>query len=223
MNEEKLIEEFGVQRVINGLTPFLTEQRCARIDNLLKSRIESVHVAAESTADMHNALAMVRTAEALGAFHFHLIGQERKKRMGRQTMRGTDRWMHLHLHEKLGSFIENMKSVVLIGASPRAEMTLEEIPIDQPLCLLFGNERRGLSEEAIQRCDLTYRIPMDGMCESFNLSVSCGISLYDVLKRKRNSLGRKGDLTPQQVEVERARCYIRSLGVKQSAQLLSVL
>ncbi|MEX2305075.1 MAG: TrmH family RNA methyltransferase, partial [Waddliaceae bacterium] len=136
MREEKLFEKFGVKRIINGLTPFLTDQRCARIDRLLKSRIGSVHVAAESPADLHNAFAMVRTAEALGVCHFHLIGQERKGRMGRQTMRGTERWMHLRLHTEFDDFIADTKGISLIGATPRAELTLEQVPIDRPICLI---------------------------------------------------------------------------------------
>ena len=46
---------------------------------------------------------------------------------------------------------------------------LESLPVMEPLCLLLGNESRGLTEEAKRGADLRYRITTHGFAESLNL------------------------------------------------------
>ena len=70
--------------------------------------------------------------------------------------------------------------MILAGAALNdSPVSMQAVPIDKPLCLLIGNEQRGLSREAMDACQLCYRIPMAGMSQSFNLSVAAAISLYD--------------------------------------------
>lgn len=49
----------------------------------------------------------------------------------------------------------------------------------------FGNEKRGISEEAVGRSEMCVAIPMFGMIESLNLGTSSGIVLYEVTKQRR--------------------------------------
>jgi tRNA (guanosine-2'-O-)-methyltransferase len=53
------------------------------------------------------------------------------------------------------------------------------------LAVWFGNEKRGISERAIERSDACVAIPMFGMIESFNLGTSSGIVLYEITKQRR--------------------------------------
>jgi tRNA (guanosine-2'-O-)-methyltransferase len=53
------------------------------------------------------------------------------------------------------------------------------------LAVWFGNEKRGISERAVERSDACVAIPMFGMVESLNLATSSGIVLYEVTKQRR--------------------------------------
>ncbi len=53
------------------------------------------------------------------------------------------------------------------------------------LAVWFGNEKRGISERAVERSDACVAIPMFGMIESLNLATSSGIVLYEVTKQRR--------------------------------------
>ena len=53
------------------------------------------------------------------------------------------------------------------------------------LAVWFGNESRGISEEAVARAEMCVSIPMFGMIESLNLGTSSGIVLYEVAKQRR--------------------------------------
>ena len=76
---------------------------------------------------------------------------------------------------------------------------------------MVGNEHRGLSQACIDELDYPYTIPMCGMTESLNLSVSAAISLYDVAQRKRSTLSQPGDLNSSEFQQEQARYYLNSV------------
>ena len=208
------------RKVIKVLQPYLTEERVKGIDAVLSHRIHGVHVAIEAPYDIHNALAVVRTAEAFGIGHIHFINAMMKKGQGKNTTKGTLKWVHLMRHETLGGFLQEKGELLLVGASADASLTLEELPTDRPLCFLFGNEKEGLTAEAKKACDVRFSVPMFGMVESLNLSVAAGISLHDYLKRKRQEMKKLGDLDPESLLNEKAHFYIRSLGVELSSRLL---
>jgi tRNA (guanosine-2'-O-)-methyltransferase len=210
---EALFARHGPARVVEVLSPYLTEARRARIEKVLTSRISSVEVAIEAPSDPHNAAAVVRTCEALGAMTVHAIAAEGDVLHKKRTTQGAYHWVHTRQHADLGGCLDDVhaRGLLLAGACVDAVTPLGALPIDRPLCLLFGNEHRGLSESAREACDERYAIAMFGMSESLNLSVSAAISLYDVLGRLRAALGRDGDLDDAAVLRERAIGYVRSV------------
>ena len=62
------------------------------------------------------------------------------------------------------------------------------------LAVWFGNEKRGISDRAVERSEACVAIPMFGMIESLNLATSSGIALYEITKQRREyqSVYRKG-------------------------------
>lgn len=210
---DPLIEEHGAARITELVRPFLSETRLSRIDELLASRVASVWVAIERPQDPHNAAAVVRTSEALGAMRVDVVSATEDALHARKTTQGAFHWMETHHHDSLegfwGSF--DRDAVTVAGAIMDGEHELSTLPVDRPLCMMLGNESDGLSKAALEACDTTFRIPMFGMSESLNLSVTAALSLYDVLGRRRALLGRAGDLAGTKLERERARCYCRSV------------
>jgi len=216
----EIIDRYGEETLINLFGPLITDRRKERMKEIVDNRIGSVHVAIEEPADIHNALAIVRTAEAFGVANIHLIREHYNRRKGRKTMQGSNRWSHLHAYRSFRGFFSE-STHFLIGAAPHAEQTLDDVPVDRPICLLFGNEKEGLSKEAIKACDFLYRIPMSGMAESFNLSVSAAISLHTLLKRKRDTMKQGGDLTSQEKKRELAYFCLQSVGPRHVKKILA--
>lgn len=56
---------------------------------------------------------------------------------------------------------------------------------------IFGNELKGVSQEAIDLCDMVIEIPQFGTKHSFNIAVTAGIVLWDFFSKKHNN--KKGD------------------------------
>ena len=57
----------------------------------------------------------------------------------------------------------------------------------QKLALVFGNEVKGVQQSVVNLCDGAIEIPQYGTKHSFNISVSAGIVLWDLVYKLRNS------------------------------------
>ena len=77
----------------------------------------------------------------------------------------------------------------LIGTSDEAEMDFQDVVYPDPVVLLMGSERQGLSAEQMKVCDEMVRIPMVGQNDSLNLAVATGVMLYEIFNQRRHRQG----------------------------------
>lgn len=221
----ELAAHYGPQAIVEQLRPFVSERRRARIEAVLAARLRSVELAIERPYDPHNAAAVVRSAEALGAWAVHVIAASERILQAKGTTTGTHHWIETHHHGALDDFLARVAAragMRLAAACVEGTMSLEELPVDAPLCLLFGNEHAGLSEAAREASALRFRVPIHGFAESYNLSVCAALSLYSLTQRRRAWLGRSGDLDEHELQLERARCYYRSVDARHTRVLFPV-
>ncbi len=199
--------KYPIKAVFEALKPHLSEQRLNRFEFVLNHRLKSVVLGVEDVHKEHNGAACIRTAEGLGLQQVvaaelrnaYPLPKESHKIPSNVSMH-SHRWIDLHTVNHGLDLIEWAKSrqYRVYGAGPRGTISLQEIPVDQPLMILFGNEGRGLVDETMNACDEIFRIPMFGFTESFNLSVSVGMVLQDICARVRNRLqaeGKQGELS----------------------------
>ena len=63
--------------------------------------------------------------------------------------------------------------------------SLYELDLPRPLtAIMLGNEHRGLSETAVELADRKLMIPMRGMVQSLNLSVTAALCLYELTRQR---------------------------------------
>lgn len=208
-----LIHRVGARTVSAALEEYVSARRRERIEAVVSARLFDVSVAVEDPYDPHNAAAVVRSAEITGAAEVHVIRASARILHAKRTTTGAFNWVATRHHSSLEPFVEmcRARGMLVAGACVGGEVDLEALPADRPICLLFGNEHAGLSEEARAACDLRYGIAMHGFSESFNLSVSAAISLYSLTTRRRAQLGRAGDGAPQRLDHARALYYAQSV------------
>jgi len=222
-----LIARYGAGDIVSRLLPLLTPERLQRMHTVLDSRLRHIQVAVEEPSDIHNALAITRSCEAFGIDRLHLIGSqvERNPRnIGRRTTKGALHWVHTKRYPALDSFLDTARrdGLTLAGAAGGDGIALEDLPLDEPICLLFGNENRGLSPLAIEHCDLRYHIPLQGMVTSLNLSVAAAISIYSTTVRYRKRLNGNGDLSEDEKRIELAWQLCRHVGAEKAETILAV-
>ena len=64
-----------------------------------------------------------------------------------------------------------------------ASIPIQQLPVDRKISLWFGTEEHGLSPGVLESADAHVHIPMLGFTQSFNISVSAAICLYEIRTR----------------------------------------
>lgn len=206
-----------IERACQSLAPYLTTQRKQRINQLLQHRLASIHVAIEAPSNPHNAAAIVRSCDAFGIANIHVTHTANNILHAKGTTQGAFHWVNTHHHPTFDDFLTYFAKnsmqprFIIAGAVLDARQSLHQLSLEQPLCLLFGNETCGLSSQALSHCHTYYTIPTVGMSQSLNLSNAAAISLYDITQRKRQLLKKPGDLTTQAITALRLCYYSQSL------------
>ena len=191
-----------------GLAAMVTQARLERIDRVVAGRLKGLAVVCENFANPHNAAAILRTCEALGILNVYIVEELVPFEPSRAITQGADKWLSIRRFRRAERAFPELREggYRIYAAMPgRGALPVEELPVEEPLALVFGNEKGGVSEKALKFCDGTFRIPMWGFVESFNVSVAAAISLYISARRRRAFLGAEGDLSPEEREALRER------------------
>ena len=72
------------------------------------------------------------------------------------------------------------RGVVCLAAALYHSRPLDEAPQSYPdgLCAVIGSEGQGLTDAAVQACDMAVRIPMTDLVESLNAGVAGSVLLW---------------------------------------------
>ncbi|HOZ37302.1 MAG TPA: RNA methyltransferase [Anaerolineaceae bacterium] len=155
----------------------------------ISAQPDSFWVAIESIQNPGNLGTILRTCDAVGASGLILLDDS------------TDPYDPAAVKASMGSiftvphfragfndfeaFLERSKGLKVIGTSDKAESSAFEVTFPPTNLLLLGSERQGLSEKYVSLCSQMLRIPMEGACDSLNISVAAGVILYQIYQHRQ--------------------------------------
>ena len=181
------------RRLREYLETFVSEHKKRRIDQVLAWRTRFLTVVLEDIYQPHNASAVLRSCECFGIQDVHIIENYNAYEVNPDVVLGATKWLSLERYREadrdntrrcLTGLKE--KGYQLVAATPhRNDCLLDELPVDQPLAVLFGTEEKGLSDYALKEADTYVKIPMFGFTESFNISVSAALVVRELSRRLR--------------------------------------
>lgn len=138
--------------------------------------------------DPHNFGACLRTAEGAGVDAV-IFTREHTAPISptvRAVACGAAERLRLIQATNLARTIDILKEngVWVIGTSEHADKTVYTVDFSLPTALVVGSEGDGIRRLTAERCDQVVKIPLSGRSESLNVSVSCGISLYEIVRQR---------------------------------------
>ncbi len=165
-----------------------TKARIKKVEKLLSWRQPDLRVVLEKVTNTHNASAVVRTCDAAGILHIDTIYTEAESfPVNEAISTRADKWLNFSHYSSTEECFRKLKAKGFkIAATHLKKDAVSYTSLDytQPIAIVFGNESQGISEEACKLADYIIKIPMFGMAQSLNLSVSAGIILYEAVKQR---------------------------------------
>ena len=180
-----------------------TKERFQKVKRVLSLRQPDLRVVLEEVTNTHNASAVVRTCDAAGVLYLDIISSSGEAfPVNEAISTRAEKWLHFSYYRSTEHCLDHLKQKGFkIAATCLREKSIPYTAVDytQPMAVVFGNESEGISEEARNMADFLIKIPMIGMAQSLNLSVSVGIILYEAMKqRMEKNFHKENRLSPKE-------------------------
>lgn len=178
-----------VEGLHQGVVMEVDEEKTYSLDEVI-SNIDKEYpllVMLDHLEDPHNFGAIIRTCEALGVDGI-IIPNDRSVSINStvvKTSAGAISHMKIIRVANLTASINKLKGngYWIIGTDMEGE-DYTKIDYKMPICLVIGNEGRGISKIVNDNCDYIATIPMVGKVNSLNASVSCAIILSRIVSSR---------------------------------------
>lgn len=168
-----------------------TERRKQRVRNVIAHRQPDLTVVMENIHDPHNVSAVLRSCDAVGIMQVELLYTiEKFPRLGKKSSSSANKWLAIRKHTSVDGCYAALRAegfsifATQLGKETRS---LYDLDLTGKVALVFGNEHRGVTDEAARLADANFTIPMVGMIQSLNISVACAVSLYEAMRQRLHS------------------------------------
>lgn len=181
-------------------TSMITDERAEKLKVLAANRQKDLTLILENIYDPHNLGAVLRTCDSVGISEVYALytienAEVIHKIAGHKSSSGAKKWVDVHVFdnaEKCFAAVREKYDVIYGTHLAADSIGLYELAMTQSIALVFGNEHRGMSEDALRLVDGNFVIPQSGLTKSLNISVACAVSLYEA-KRQRLEKGMYGN------------------------------
>ena len=166
----------------------MTEARKKRFLKVLHGRQPGLTVVMEDIHDPHNASAMLRSADAVGVAEVQLVYTiEKFPRLGKKSSASASKWLKTVRFKSIDECYASLREDgfrIFATHLGKTSVSLYDLDLTGRVAFVFGNEHRGVSDEASAGADENFQIPMKGMIQSLNVSVACAVTLFEALRQR---------------------------------------
>lgn len=138
-----------------------------------------LEIACENTLRDFNMGSIVRTANGFGVRRVHIVGRRQWNKRGAMA---TNKYLHVYHHESIEDFVADMRlrDVLIYGIENNCDSeSLQHATFPARVCLVFGQEGPGISDEFLSICDRVLHIDQYGSTRSFNVGHAAAIAMYE--------------------------------------------
>ena len=176
-----------VNGIHQGIIFDVSDYKYADIDKLLGEN--KFVVMLDHLEDVHNLGAIIRTCEAAGVDAI-IIPENREVLVNGSVIKtsvGCAYQMDIVKVVNLARTIDYLKAnnYWIVGTSLDTDLDYREVDYSGNICLVIGNEDKGISTLISKKCDFITKIPMYGRTNSLNASVAAGIMIYEVIRNRK--------------------------------------
>ena len=172
----------------------VSESKQEMYDRIASDRTNYLTVVLENVHKDHNASAVLRSCDCFGIQNLHVIEKNNRYKIQRDIAVGAGKWVDVYNYDQGDNptidCLTKLKDrgYKIVATTPHEkDVTIQELPIDKPLALVFGTEKRGISKDVMDIADEFVKLPMYGFTESFNISVSAALALNVIRERLERS------------------------------------
>ena len=148
----------------------------------------SIYLLLDGITDTRNFGAIMRTAAAVGVRGI-ILPQTGSAPVNSDTVKTSAGGIFSvplvkvnHLKDAL--FLFQANEIKTVAVSEKADKTAYEHSFDGSVALIMGSENKGIQKGILKLADKKVKLPMSGQMDSLNVSVACGVMLYEIQRQQ---------------------------------------
>ena len=160
------------------------------IDEFKEAKKTPLILILDDIRSLHNIGSVFRTSDAFLIEKIYLCGitATPPNKEIHKTALGATETVEWEYEKDILTVLETLKKEqVTLFAIEQVENAIMlndfKVEKEKKYALIFGNEVKGVSQEAIQKCDGVIEIPQLGTKHSLNIAVSAGIVVWDIFQK----------------------------------------
>ncbi|MEX0291033.1 MAG: 23S rRNA (guanosine(2251)-2'-O)-methyltransferase RlmB [Flavobacteriaceae bacterium] len=176
------------QGVVANISPISFHVFEELVDQVVSSEKTPLFLLLDQLSDVRNFGAIIRSAESSGVNGI-IVQKSGSAPVTADTIK-TSAGAVFNVpiakvdHLKDAVYYLQDSGITVIAATEKTNKTLYEIPLNGPAAIIMGAEDRGISTSLLKAADHAAKLPMLGQIGSLNVSVACGIFLYEVVRQR---------------------------------------
>lgn len=199
----------------------LLPPRREKVDAVVGRRLRGLTVVLDQLEDTFNMAAVLRSCEAFGLQDVHVVeNPDVPFAPHDKVTQGCDKWLDVHRYRSFATCARAIRSAgyrICVSAVREDARSVFEMEFDRRLALVFGNERTGVTPDALAAADEAFWIPMRGFTRSLNVSAAVSATLSRAIGWRLDRGQAGGDIPEAEARGLRDRFY--ALSVKQRKRL----
>ncbi|WP_405205400.1 23S rRNA (guanosine(2251)-2'-O)-methyltransferase RlmB [Aquimarina sp. LLG6339-5] len=175
-----------------GVVAYIAPIEFHDLENLTLKVIESgetpLFLILDQLSDVRNFGAIIRTAECTGV-HGIIIQKKGGAPVSADTVK-TSAGAIFKIpickvdHIKDAMFFLQASGIQIVAATEKASDKIYDINLSIPTAIVMGSEGKGISNSVLKIADYMAKLPMYGEIGSLNVSVACGVFLYESIRQR---------------------------------------
>jgi 23S rRNA (guanosine2251-2'-O)-methyltransferase len=176
------------QDVICFISPIIYQKLQDVLPGIYESGQTPFLLLLDRITDVRNFGAIARTAECAGvhALVIPSFGSARISADALKTSAGALNNIPVCRERSLADTVDYLHDAGLqvVAVTEKGAVYPQQHDLTGPTAFIMGSEEDGISSTLLERCDHRLRIPLFGKTGSLNVSVACGIVLYEVVRQR---------------------------------------
>ena len=183
-----LVKSKNHQGVVAQLSPVTYRSLEDIIPTIFEKGEVPLVIILDRITDVRNFGAISRSAECAGV-HALIIPSKGSAQVNSdaiKTSAGALYQIPLCRSENLKHTCDFLKrsGLQIVACTEKTTETIYATDLSLPTAIIMGSEEDGVSEDYLKMADAKAKIPLFGKIESLNVSVSAGITLYEVVRQR---------------------------------------
>ncbi len=178
----------GVVATISPISFFDLDELVTTVKNNKK---DPIFIVLDQLSDVRNFGAIIRTAECTGVDGIIIPKSGSAPINGDTIKTSAGAVFNIPIckvdHIKDAIYYFNTSDIITVAATEKTENSIYDINLKKGCAIIMGSEGKGVSPSVLKIVDTKAKLPMYGKISSLNVSVACGVFLYEMVRQRQSS------------------------------------